>query len=107
MAIADVDTTTLATLVEPKRLKQQGFPAPKRVSVILGTDHTGAEAYHVYLVFPDETSDDALAWNKVKAMVRSVQDRIWSEDGHQRWPYVRVVRESELLESCPHAASES
>ncbi|MBI4027036.1 MAG: hypothetical protein HY360_18775 [Verrucomicrobia bacterium] len=90
------DTKGLAELVQPSQLAEQGFTAPRRVSVIFGVDHTGEEAYHVYLVFPDQTPDSALAWNNVKDMVRWVQERIWKADGEQRWPYVRIKRESEI-----------
>jgi hypothetical protein len=97
MAAANVDTKSLADLVQPEKLAEQGFPVPNRVSVVFGTDHTGEEAYHVYLVFADDTPDACLAWANAKRMVRWVQDRIWKASGEQRWPYVRVKRESELL----------
>ena len=97
MVIANIDTSYLAALVQPERLAEQGFPVPNRVSVIFGTDHTGEEAYHVYLVFADDTPDTMLAWDKVKPMVRWVHDQIWKADGERRWPYVRVKRESEML----------
>ena len=92
MTTGTIDTGTLAGLIQPEKLAGQGFPLPSRVSVIFGTDHTGEEAYHVYLVFPDNTPDETLAWDNVKAMVRWVQSQIWKADGEQRWPYVRVKR---------------
>jgi hypothetical protein len=101
MAAANVDTNSLAELVQPEILAEKGFPVPNRVSVILGTDHTGEEAYHVYLIFADTTPDAAFSWASVKRMVRWVQDQIWKASGEQRWPYVRVKRESELLSTPP------
>jgi hypothetical protein len=97
MTTATIDSKALEALIQPRQLARQGFVAPTRVLVDFGTDHAGADACFVYLVFPDDTNDSALAWNKVKDMVRWVQDRIWSAVGEQRWPYVRVKRESELL----------
>jgi hypothetical protein len=99
------DTKVLAELVQPEKLAGKGFPAPHRVSVIFGTDHTGEEAYHVYLVFSDDTPDELLAWSKVKPMVRWVQNQIWKAVGERRWPYVRVMRQSELLGNRPDAVS--
>ena len=98
MTTGVADTRFLAGLIQPNTLKARGFPKPSRVSVIFGTDHTGEEAYHVYLVFPDSTPDAMLAWSNVKAMVRWVRNRIWKEDGERRWPYVRVKRESDFLD---------
>jgi hypothetical protein len=97
MAASSVDTKCLADLVQPEKLAEQGFPVPNRVSVVFGTDHTGEEAYYVYLVFADGTPDADLSWGNVRRMVRWAQDRIWKASGEQRWPYVRVKRESELL----------
>jgi putative nucleotidyltransferase with HDIG domain len=96
MAAANVDTKSLAELVQPEILANKGFPVPNRVSVICGADHTGEEAYYVYLVFADTTPDADLSWGNVKRMVRWVQDRVWKASGEQRWPYVRVKRESDL-----------
>src|SRR6266496_2066708 len=97
MTAGVVDTRNLASLIQPDTLEAQGFPKPGRVSLIFGTDHTGEEAYFVYLVFPDDTPEATLAWSNVKPMVRWVRDRIWKTDGERRWPYVRVKRESDLL----------
>jgi hypothetical protein len=96
MVTAD-DTNALASLIQPEKLRAEGFkPIPNRVSIILGRDHTGEEAYHVYLVFPNKTSDSELAWRKISPMVRWVQEQISIEDGYRRFPYVNVKRESEL-----------
>jgi hypothetical protein len=92
--ISNVDE--LADLIQPAKLAAEGFVAPKRVLVTAGTDHTGDDAYRVYLVFPDETAADQLAWSKVKPMVEWVRDRIWKANGEQRWPYVSVTREVDL-----------
>ena len=97
MAAANFDTESLAELVQPEKLAEQGFPVPNRVSVTLGTDHTGEEVYRVYLVFADDTPGASLAWGNAKRMVRWVQDRIWKASGEERWPYVHVKRESEFL----------
>lgn len=97
MTTAIIDTKALEALIQPKQLAKRGFLAPLRVIVDFGTDHAGEEACYVYLVFPDDTNDAALAWDRVKQMVRWVQNRIWTAVGEQRWPYVRVKRESELI----------
>jgi hypothetical protein len=104
MAYSTINTEVLAELVQPEKLAQQGFPSPSRVSVIFGTDHTGEAAYHVFLVFSDQTPEESLAWKNVKQMVRWVQNEIWKADGEQHWPYVRVTRESELLRNRPDVA---
>jgi hypothetical protein len=91
------NASELADLIQPDELAAAGFTGPSRVSVLAGTDHVGEDAYHVYLIFPDETAPDQLAWSKVKPMVQWVRDRIWKANGEQRWPYVRVKREADLL----------
>ena len=91
------DTDTLASLVQPAILARQGLLVPNRVTVDLSTDHTGDEVYRVYLVFPDDTPDKALPWEKVKRTVSWVRNQIRKANREQRWPYVRVMRESQLL----------
>jgi len=61
-----------------------------------GTDNSGEAAFHIYLVYPDDTPDAALAWNKVKPMVRWVRNEIRRASGEERWPYVRVTRDADL-----------
>lgn len=100
-----VDTKRLAEMIQPPKLKEQGFPAPDRVSVIFGTDHTGEDAFHVFLVFSDDTPDEVLTWQNIKPMVRWVQDRIWKADSEQHWPYVRVTRHSQLVSGQANVAS--
>jgi hypothetical protein len=90
------NTDELAGLIQPEKLVKAGFVAPKRVLLTAGTDHTGDDAYRVYLVFPDETAPDQLAWSKIKPMVEWVRDRVWKANGEERWPYVRVAREADL-----------
>ncbi len=98
MATAISSPDELAGLIQPDKLAAAGFvPPPKRVSVIAGTDHEGNDAYHVFLVFPDETAPDQLAWRNVKPLVQWVRDRIRKANGEQQWPYVRVKREADLL----------
>jgi hypothetical protein len=97
MAAAILNTNDLAALVQPDNVVAQGFPRPERVSVIAGTDHTGEEAFHVYLVFRDDTPDAALEWGVVKPMVRWVRNEIRRASGEERWPYVRVARNADLL----------
>ncbi len=102
-----MDPKALAGLVQPKKLKARGFPAPTQVLLTFGTDHTGEDAYRVYLVFPDDTPDDALSWTRMKPMVRWVQSKIWEADGERHWPYVRVKRKSELSGEWSDVESES
>jgi len=97
MPTAIVDTNELAALVQPDKLAQEGFPRPSRVSVVLSTDHTGEEAYYVYLIFPNETPDASLKWGKIKDMMRWVHDQVWRASGEERWPYVHVKREADLF----------
>lgn len=96
MAAAILNAGDLADLIQPDKLAAAGFIAPRRVSVASGTDHTGDDVYRVYLIFPDETPEEELAWSKVKQMVEWVRDRIWKASGEERWPYVRVTREADL-----------
>src|ERR1700677_1096122 len=97
MAGTILNTKDLEALIQPEKLADQGFLRPERVSVIAGTDHTGEEAFHVFLVYPDDTPDAVLAWNKVKPMVRWVWNEIRQASGEERWPYVRVTRNADLL----------
>jgi len=83
--------------IQPDELTKHGFPRPKRVSLIEGTDSEGEEAFHIYLVFPDDTRDEDLAWNKIEPMVSWVRNFVWEKTGETRWPYVRVKREKEIL----------
>ncbi|HVY72222.1 MAG TPA: hypothetical protein VHH73_19975 [Verrucomicrobiae bacterium] len=96
MAAAITDVEALEELVQPAKIAAQGFRAPKQVRVVSSNDHSGDEAYYVYLIFPDETTDTALGWNKVKTMARWVQEEIWAANKWQRWPYIQIKRESEL-----------
>ncbi|HZM05632.1 MAG TPA: hypothetical protein VFC44_21730 [Candidatus Saccharimonadales bacterium] len=96
MAVVQLDTKSLASLVQPSKLAKKDFSVPNRVCVTSGTDHTGEDAYYVYLVFPDNTPDESLSWDKIKQMVRWVRGQIWKANGEERWPYVRVKRESEF-----------
>lgn len=105
MATATLEAEELEGLIQPERLKEMGFPKPERVSVVLGSDHTGEEAYKVYLVFSDGTPDEELEWKSVKPMVRWVHKQIWEADGQRRWPYVRVARESEIVGERPDVAT--
>ncbi len=64
--------------------------------MLSGVDHTGEEAYHIYLVYPDETPTEQLAWAKIKDEVRWVRNQIRKANGEQRWPYVRVTRKADF-----------
>ena len=97
MAIAILSAPELAGLIQPEKLASQGFLPPQRVSVIDGTDHSGEAAFHVSLVYPNDTPDAALAWSNVRPMVRWVRNEIRRASGDERWPYVRVTRNSDLL----------
>ena len=91
----------LRDLILPAKLAAQGFLQPLRVSIIDGTDHSGEAAFYVDLVYPDDTPDTALAWSQVKPMVRWVRNEIRRASGEERWPYVRVTRDSD----CPAGLS--
>ena len=91
--------TTLDSLLErikPDELAKHGFPRPKDVRLSRGTDSTGEEALYVYLVFPNKTPDEKLAWKKIEPMVSWVRNLIWTETGAQLWPCVKVRRQKEL-----------
>ena len=97
MATAILRADELAALIQPEKLAAQGFLPPKQVSVLDGTDHTGDAAFYVSLVYPDDTPEADLAWSKAKPLVRWVWKEIRQASGEERWPYVRVARESDLL----------
>src|SRR5436309_4114351 len=82
--------------IKPEELAKHGFPRPKDVRLSRGTDSTGEESFYVYLVFPDKTPDENLAWQKIEPMVSWVRNLIWTETGAQLWPYVKVRRQKEL-----------
>jgi len=88
--------TDLRDRINPDELAKRGFPRPEDVRIWRDTDSGGEEAFHVYLVFPDDTPDQTLAWEKVEQMVAWVRDLIWTETGERLWPYVRVKRQHEL-----------
>ena len=93
---ASENVLELEKRIRPQLIEDQGFPRPKRVTMIASPDHTGDEAYFVYLVFPNTTPDSALSWRKIKAMVDWVRATIWEADGERHWPYVRVKRERDM-----------
>jgi hypothetical protein len=82
--------------IKPEELAKQGFPRPKDVRLSQHPDSTGEEAFYVYLVFPDKTPDENLAWRNIEPMVSWVRNLIWNETGAQLWPYVKVRRQKEL-----------
>lgn len=82
--------------IKPEELAKHGFPRPKDVQLSRGTDSSGEEAFYVYLVFPNKTPDDSLAWKKIEPMVSWVRTLIWTETGARLWPYVKVRRQREL-----------
>ena len=82
--------------IKPDELAKQGFPRPKDVQLSQSTDSTGEDAFYVFLIFPDKTPDDALAWEKIEPMVSWVRDLIWTETGERLWPYVKVKRQKQL-----------
>jgi hypothetical protein len=87
---------TLTNLIQPEKLAAHGFLRPQSISLAEGTDHSGEAAYYVFLVYPDSTPDDQLAWSKVKPMVQWVRNAIRAATAEERWPYVRVVREADV-----------
>jgi Family of unknown function (DUF6166) len=87
---------SLRERIKPDELAKHGFPRPKEVRLSRGTDSTGEDAFYVFLVFPDKTPDEALAWKKIEPMVSWVRDLIWTETGERLWPYVKVKRQKEL-----------
>jgi len=89
----------LAALMErirPEQLVKQGFPRPKEVRLFRDADSTGEEAFYVYLIFPDNTPEQALAWQNIEPMVSWVRDLILSETDSRLWPYVKVKRQKEM-----------
>ena len=74
--------------IKPDELARQGFPRPKDVRLSQDTDSTGEAAFYVYLVFPDKTPEEALAWDEIEPMVSWVRNLIWTETGARHWPYV-------------------
>jgi hypothetical protein len=92
-----LDLNEIRSRIQPMKFAKQGFPKPKRVSLIEGTDSDGERAFHVYVVFPDNTPDEALAWKKIEPMVSWVRNLVWEATGKEFWPYVNVKREKEIL----------
>ncbi|PYI90829.1 MAG: hypothetical protein DME97_15840 [Verrucomicrobia bacterium] len=97
--VAIIDTASLEKVrseIQPDQLVQRGFPRPDRVSLLEGTDSDGEHAFHIYLVFSDDTPDEALQWNKIEPMISWVRDHVWKATGESRWPYVRVKRHKDV-----------
>lgn len=98
--MAVVDHAVLDTLrgqIQPDALAEQGFPRPKRVSLLETRDSEGEEAFRIYIVFSDDTPDQTLALKNIEPMISWVRDLVWQGTGQQRWPYVRVKREKDIL----------
>lgn len=92
-----ISLNEVRTHIQPEELAKRGFPRPKRVSLIEGTDSEGEHAFHIYLAFPDDTPDEDLAWQKIEPMVSWVRKYVWDSTDGKYWPYVRVKREKEIL----------
>ena len=92
MPTAITDTAELEKLIQPEKLAEQGLPKPKRVAIAAARDHTGDDAYYVYLIFPNSTPDSAFAWRRIKPLVNWVHDTIWKANGERHWPYITVKR---------------
>ena len=92
-----LSTSELAELIQPDALEKAGFPRPKRVSIVAGTDHTGEEALYATIVYPDDTPLDRLTWARVKPMVQWIRDQVRAADDEQRWAFVNVTREADLV----------
>jgi len=82
--------------IKPEELAKHGFPRPKGVLLFKDTDSGGDEAFYVYLVFPNKTPDEDLAWKRIEPMVSWVRDLIWTETGAELYPYVMVKRQKQL-----------
>lgn len=84
------------TKINPEAIKAEGFSKPKSVHLMKGMDGEGEEALFVYVVYPDNTPDQQLAWAKIEPLVSWVRDIVWQTTGLSQWPYVWVKRESEI-----------
>lgn len=82
--------------IKPDELVKHGFPRPKDVLLSRRTDSNGDEAVYVFLVFPNRTPENALAWKHIEPMVSWVRDLVWTRTGEQLWPYVKVKRQKDL-----------
>ncbi len=97
MTAAERDTLdNLRERIKPDELARHGFPRPKSVLLTKGSDSSGDDAFYVFLVFPDNTPEKALVWEKVEPMVSWVRDLIWTEMGERLWPYVKVKLQKQL-----------
>jgi hypothetical protein len=97
MTIAESNSLDhLLNQIQPDELAKHGFPRPKAVRLSRGIDSVGDEAFYVFLVFPNKTPEEDLAWARIEPMVSWVRDLIWIKTGEQLWPYVKVKREKEM-----------
>ena len=84
--------------IEPDKVPE-GFPKPKRVSLVSGIDHSGEEAYYIYLVFPDSASEETLEWKNLKPLVHWGRQTIFTATGEKSPVYVYIRLESEFPET--------
>lgn len=97
MATSLPSDTELCNRIQPSVLAENGFARPQNVMLTSGTDHSGDAALYISIIYPESTLEAAISWQKVKDMVRWVRNEIRKAGGEDRWPYVRVIRESDLI----------
>ncbi len=96
MTAVVTDLNELQQMISKEKFVEKGFPAPVRTSILVGSDHSGEEAYYIYVVYPDHTTDEDLDYKKIKPILNWIHETIWGASGAERWPYIRIRRESEM-----------
>ena len=91
-----LEASELAALIQPDILAGQGFPRPERVVLVERRDSTDLESYFIYLVYPKTVPDEALRRSKTGSMQDWARQTIYDHAGYDRFPYVRVMRPSEV-----------
>jgi hypothetical protein len=83
----------LDKLLEPVRDGHRDLPI-QRVFVEDYVDSVGEEELRVWVLFPDDTPDDLLRWDRLQPVDVEIVRRL-NEAGESRFPYVRFATERE------------
>lgn len=73
-------------------------PEVRDVQITVGEDHVGDPAVKLTVVLSDKISEDAIGRREFTRLEDWIHKVIWKDGGYEFYPFVRLVRESDLKE---------
>ena len=86
-----LDQITLANL-------QKIAPEVRAFQVVVGEDHAGDPAVKLTVVLSDDVPEEALGRREFARIEDWVRKVIWKEGGYEFYPFVELLRESDMKE---------